>query len=191
MSAELPLFPLGTVLFPDGPLPLRIFETRYTDMVSRCMRQGSPFGVVQILRGAEAGALNDIATVGCSARIVDFDKLSDGLLGIRCLGEKRLRIVRHWQADDGLNLGEIDWIDTEPVIAVPAEFAHLAAILQKVWPELGERYAAIEPHFDDASWLGYRLAELLPIEAELRQRCLELTDPLQRLAQLAPRVRRA
>src|SRR3954466_4107495 len=83
----IPLFPLHTVLFPGGPLPLRIFETRYTDMVRRCMREQLPFGVLMIEEGEEAGDVATTVAVGCSARIADFDTLSGGLLGISCVGD--------------------------------------------------------------------------------------------------------
>src|SRR4051812_10802084 len=117
MSADdsvIPLFPLHTVLYPGGPLPLRIFETRYTDMVRRCTRGQSPFGVVLIQEGEEAGPVAITATVGCSARIADFYTLQDGLLGISCVGERKFRVQRVWRAADGLNMGEVEWLEAEP-----------------------------------------------------------------------------
>src|ERR1041385_8048127 len=99
-----PLFPLNTVLFPGGPLPLRIFETRYVDMVRHCMRERCPFGVVLIRSGLEVGAaaVGDMCAVGTTARIVDFNGLPDGLLGISCIGERKFSLTRHWQQDNGL-----------------------------------------------------------------------------------------
>ena len=93
-NSVIPLFPLHTVLFPGGPLPLRIFETRYTDMVRRCMREQLPFGVLMIQEGEEAGEVATTATVGCSARVADFGTLKDGLLGISCIGERKFRVLR-------------------------------------------------------------------------------------------------
>ena len=108
MTRTLPLFPLGTVLFPAGPLALRIFEPRYVDMVGRCMREGSGFAVVLLVEGAEAGGGSlTTAAIGTEARIVDFDRLEDGLLGLTCVGQGRLRIVRAWREEDGLNVGEV------------------------------------------------------------------------------------
>src|SRR5688572_21135614 len=107
------LFPLRTVLFPGGPLPLRIFETRYIDMVRRCLREESPFGVLLIRDGDEAGDVASTATVGCTARIVDFEILPDGLLGISCVGVRKFRVERVWRAPDGLNLGEVTWPQDE------------------------------------------------------------------------------
>jgi Lon protease-like protein len=123
------LFPLHTVLFPGGPLPLRIFETRYTDMVRRCMREQQPFGVVLIQEGEEAGAVASTATVGCSARIADFYRLQDGLLGIACVGERKFRVERVWRASDGLNMGEVAWLEPEPELALPPRYARLGELL--------------------------------------------------------------
>ncbi len=105
-----PLFPLNTVLFPGGPLPLRIFETRYVDMVRRCMRDGSAFGVVWNHSGAEVGEVANVAEVGTTARIVDFNAMPDGFLGITCMGERKFRISKRWQQSDGLNLGDIEYL---------------------------------------------------------------------------------
>ena len=187
MSAvsELPLFPLGTVLFPGGPLRLRIFEPRYLDMVRQCLKGSRPFGVVLILEGLEAGAVASVATTGTSARLVDFDTLPDGLLGIDCLGEQRFRLCRRWQQADGLNLAEVDYLPDDAPCALPAELAHLGELLREVLPQLGERYAHVTAHYDDAGWVGNRWAEVLPLTCAERQQLLELADPLTRLTQVA------
>jgi uncharacterized protein len=187
---ELPLFPLNTVLFPDGPLSLRIFETRYVDMVGRCMREASPFGVVLIRSGAEVGAVADTAELGTTARIVDFSKLPDGLLGIACKGERKFRVLRRWQRPDGLNLGEIEYLPPEAALELPDEYRHLADLLRKVLPELGEPYAGMTGKFADASWVGCRLAEILPVSLADKLSLLELDEPLERLARLNRLVRR-
>src|SRR6516165_3033400 len=96
-ETTIPLFPLNTVLFPGGPLPLRIFETRYLDMVRHCMRERCPFGVVLIRAGAEVGAVAETTAIGTTARIVDFNSMPDGLLGISCIGERKFRVLRRWQ----------------------------------------------------------------------------------------------
>jgi uncharacterized protein len=189
-AATLPLFPLNTVLFPDGLLPLRIFETRYVDMVGRCMREASPFGVVMIRSGAEVGTVADTAGLGTTARIVDFSKLPDGLLGITCRGERKFRVVKRWQRADGLNLGDIEYLQLEATVAVPDEYRHLADLLRKVLPELGEPYAGMAVNFADASWVGCRLAEILPLGLTDKLRLLELDEPLERLARLNQLVRR-
>ena len=198
-TSVLPLFPLNTVLFPRGPLPLRIFETRYTDMVKRCMRESSCFGVVLLREGREAGAAASFAEIGTSARIIDFNLLPDSLLGISCRGERRFRVLRTWREADGLNMGEVEWCDTAPglpigetsAVGIPETYRHLADLLRKVLPELGDIYAALEPGFEDAEWVSARLTEILPISLGDKQYCLELDDPLQRLELISPLIRRA
>jgi Lon protease-like protein len=183
-DSVIPLFPLHTVLFPGGPLPLRIFETRYTDMVRRCTREQQPFGVVLIQEGDEAGPVATTATVGCSARIADFYTLKDGLLGISCVGERKFRVQRVWRAADGLNMGEVTWLDPEPAHALPGEYARLGATVRRAVDELAQQYQHVEKHFEDASWVGARLTELLPIELNDKQLLLELDDPVARLEAL-------
>ncbi|MGA2777976.1 MAG: LON peptidase substrate-binding domain-containing protein [Steroidobacteraceae bacterium] len=182
-----PLFPLNIVLFPGGPLPLRIFETRYVDMVRRCMREDQGFGVVLIREGEETGVA-DIREVGTMARIIDFDQLPDGLLGLTCVGQQRFRIHAHRRQADGLNIGEVEWLAPEPLMPIPERHARLAALLDSVLPQLGEVYAGIEMHLEDAAWVGHRLAEILPIDLADKQYCLELDDPLLRLDVLAPLI---
>jgi uncharacterized protein len=188
-GAELPLFPLNTVLFPGGPLPLRIFEPRYVDMVRTCMRESAPFGVVLIRSGQEAGAVSSAADVGTSARIVDFNQMPDGLLGIICTGEQKFRVEsRHVQAD-GLHIGTVTWLPPEPAQALPPQFAHLGLLLKKVLPQLGDLYQSMRGQFDDSAWVSSRLAEIMPISLSDRQECLELDDPVARLERLAPFIR--
>lgn len=188
-TAEIPLFPLHTVLFPGGPLPLRIFETRYIDMVRRCTREESSFGVLGIRVGDEAGEVHQTAGVGTSARIVDFYQLPDGLLGITCHGERRFRLLRRFRAADGLNLGEIEWFADEPAVAVPEAYRHFIDLLRAALPQFGDLYADVPRRYDDAAWVGARVAEILPISLSDKQHCLEL-DALARLERLAPFIRR-
>jgi hypothetical protein len=180
-GSVIPLFPLHTVLFPGGPLPLRIFETRYTDMVGRCAREQLPFGVVLIQEGEEAGEVATTATVGCTARIADFGTLQDGLLGISCVGECKFRVRRVWREADGLNMAEVTWLPPEPELSLPAEYAPLAGIVRQALGELAEHYEHAEEKFDDAAWVGSRLAELLPLQLVDKQLLLELEDPIARL----------
>ena len=178
---ELPLFPLKTVLFPGGLLPLRIFEPRYVDMVGRCMREGSPFGVVLIRAGAEVGEVGETAELGTSARIIDFNKLPDGLLGITCQGEHKLRVLQRSQRADGLYVGEVEYLPAEPKVALPPRFQTLADLLRKVLPSLGEPHASMPSDYTDASWVGCRLAEVLPLGMSDKLNLLQLEDPIARL----------
>jgi Lon protease-like protein len=188
-TRELPLFPLNTVLFPGGPLSLRIFEPRYLDLVSRCLKEGTGFGVVRLDAGREAGGPADFSETGTEARIVDFTRLDDGLLGITCLGQQRIRVVEAWRQPDGLNVGRVEDLPPDPAVAVPEEFAFMEEILQRILPELGDAYAAVPQRFGDAAWVGNRLSEMLPLETPDKQVLLEMDDPLARLEALAEAVR--
>jgi uncharacterized protein len=187
-AAELPLFPLHTVLLPGGPLQLQIFEPRYVDMVGRCMRAGTPFGVVRIIAGSEAGTVSDTAATGTSARIIDFHTLSNGLLGLLCLGERVFRLQSRRSQADGLVVGQVSWQAPHATLPVAPQFADLVTALREVLPRLPPTYAHIPRNFADAEWVGYRLLELLPLTAEQRQHSLETHDPVQRLEWLAPLV---
>ena len=177
---EIPLFPLRTVLYPDGPLPLRIFETRYLDMVSRCLREDSGFGVVQIREGSETGASSTYAT-GTVAKISDWYQGSDGLLGVTASGGERFRLDSVRQAADGLNVARVSLLEREPHVPLPAAFRPMVDILRGVLDDLGRLYEGLDRRYDDATWVGYRFAEILPIPPDQKQFCLETEDALQRL----------
>lgn len=177
---RVPLFPLRTVLYPGGPLPLRIFEPRYVDMVSKCMKDGTQFGVLLIKSGSEAGPATTY-DVGTLARITDWYQGSDGLLGITAIGEQRFRLLSSSREPDGLNVGEIEIIPTEAMRTLPDEYRPLANILSGVLEDLGRLYETLDKKYDDAGWVGYRFAEILPITPEQKQNCLEVDDPVRRL----------
>ena len=182
---EIPLFPLNAVLFPGSTLGLRIFEARYLDWVRACARCGRGFGVCLILQGQDAGAPALPAAVGTLASIVDFDTLPDGLLGISVTGGARFRVQKSRIRGNGLVIGEVrEWPD-EPVVPVPIEFSLLPAILERLAEQAGLSWRnGPREHYDDASWVGFRLAELLPLGDAERQHLLEVTDPMDRLTAL-------
>lgn len=184
-SIEVPLFPLNTVLFPGGPLPLRIFEPRYVDMISRCMKSGSGFGVVLIRDTEETGPAR-MWDVGTMASIVDFDQLQDRTLGIVAQGGGRFILRSARRAKDGLNVGRVGFLEPEAKVPLPERFADLGRLLESVFGELGPHYRHVRTDFGDAGWVGFRLAELLPIELPRKQHCLELFDPIARLEYIEP-----
>lgn len=188
---EVPLFPLDTVLFPGGMLGLRVFELRYIDMVRECARTDGVFGVSLILAGRETGAGAVPAAIGTLARIVDFDTLPDGLLGISVSGELRFRVEKSRVRANGLMIGEIRrWAD-EPAVPVPVEFSLLPTILERMAEQAGLAWRnGPRDRYEDASWVSFRLAELLPLNDTDRQQMLELTDPLERLAALRDAIPR-
>ncbi|MBK8536588.1 MAG: LON peptidase substrate-binding domain-containing protein [Candidatus Competibacteraceae bacterium] len=183
-TQEFPLFPLKTVLFPGGVLPLKIFEPRYLDMVSHCLKNDSGFGVVMIYEGSEAGSQpTSIHPVGTLARIVDFDPLEDGLLGVIGLGVQRLRVVGHRIQPDNLLIGQVLWLPDDPVLPPLPSHEPLVRVLRELLEQenLVPYARFLAPDWRDAAWIGNRLTELLPLPLHIRQALLEMTEPHQRL----------
>ncbi len=178
---QVPLFPLNVVLFPGGPLPLRIFESRYIDMISERMRNEGPFGVVLIRDGVEAGGPAATFGIGTLARITDFYQGSDGLLGVTAIGEQRFRLLDTERAGDGLNIGTIEVIPDEVAVPLPGGAEPLAEILSSVLDDLGKLYETLPRQLDDAGWVANRFIEILPIRLDQKQALLEDNDPLARL----------
>lgn len=179
-TQNISLFPLRTVLYPGGPLPLRIFEPRYLDMISECLKSERPFGVLLIRSGQETGPATTY-DLGTLARIVDWYQGSDGLLGVTAIGEQRFRLLACERRADGLNVGDIEILGEHGFHPLPDAYKPLATILAGVLDDLGRLYEALERRYDDAAWVGYRFAEILPISPEEKQSCLEMEDPLDRL----------
>ena len=177
----IPIFPLGTVLFPGSILPLRIFETRYMDMAKACLKDKSHFGVCLIREGQEVGAPAVPEEVGCIARIAECDMEELGILKVKAEGLARFRIVSREVAKSGLIVGEVEEISTEQRVTETQGLPECAAFLRKVIAAIGnERFA--EPFdFDDATWVSFRLAEILPLRMDVKQKLLELTDATLRI----------
>lgn len=191
--STLPLFPLPLVLFPGGRLPLRIFEPRYLDMVRRCMREGSPFGIVCSFPPPEddPGRRSTVATLGCLARIVDFDLLDDGLLGIQCLGGERFRVQDRHQQPDGLWVGQVEVLATPEPVELAPDFGLLARIVSHIGELPEQPFGAVTAdRYDDADWVGFRLAEVLPLELVERQQLLEMDSANERLQWLLDSLQR-
>jgi len=180
--SNVPIFPLNTVLFPGGLLPLRVFEARYMDMARDCLKRDQPFGVCLIREGSEVGAPAVPEEVGCLAKILECDMQQQGILNIKTHGGQRFRILERRTGTQGLTSADIELIPPEASAAVPDEFTFCARLLEMVVADQGKPIFA-EPHaFDDASWVGYRLAEILPVPLVAKQKLLELDDSLGRLS---------
>jgi len=182
---NLALFPLNTVLFPGGRLPLRIFEQRYLEMAKACLRDGAPFGVCLIREGSEVlagGAPAVPAAVGCLARIADWDMPQLGLLQVVARGEQRFRVLEHRAQPDGLLRADVELLAPEADAAVaPGErCARLLERLIEQQPSLFESPVRL----DSSAWISARLAELLPLPLREKQALLELDDGVERLARL-------
>jgi len=180
---ELPLFPLNTVLFPGGRLPLRIFEQRYMDMAKACLRDQSPFGVCLIREGREVGAPAIPADVGTLARIGTWDMPQLGVLHITALGEQRFRILERRVEPNGLARASIQTMDEEIDVAIPANCSGCVKLLEQV---IQQQSALFEPphRLDSAAWVSARLTELLPLPLPAKQELLELDNARTRIERL-------
>ncbi|WHZ12757.1 MAG: uncharacterized protein OJF60_003198 [Burkholderiaceae bacterium] len=187
-SALLPLFPLGTVLFPDGPLLLRIFELRYLDMIGKCHETDAPFGVVCLTEGSEVRrpeAVEAFCEVGTLARITEFERAQPGLLHIRCTGTHRFRIERSERLKNGLWIAEVQPLPGDLPVPVPDDLREpadaLARLLQTLQDGGDPRVPPPPWRLNDCGWVANRWAELLPLRGALRQRLMALDNPLLRL----------
>lgn len=180
-AQEVPLFPLGTVLFPGGLLPLRIFEQRYMEMSKACLKEGSPFGVCLIREGAEVGDPATPEDIGCLAHIVHWEMEQLGLLQVVAQGAQRFRVLEQRVQPDGLVIGRIAILPEAPDRAVPEELAVCRRLLERIAAEHGEQLFAKPFRFDSSTWVSARLAEVLPLPAQAKQRLLQVDDGLRRL----------
>jgi len=180
-AETVPIFPLATVLYPGMRLPLRIFEPRYMDMAKACLKHDSAFGVCLIREGEEVGTPAVPETVGCLARIAEWDMETVGILKVKAQGLERFRLLRTKTTGAGLILGDIERMGAEAA-AEPPELAESADFVRKVVAALGSARFAEPYRYDDASWVGFRLAEILPLRTPVKQKLLELTDPVARLS---------
>lgn len=188
----LPLFPLKTVLFPDGILPLKVFETRYIDMVRECMKRNAPFGVVLIKSGQEVGAAAEPEETGCLAHIADWDMPNLGVMMLRTQGGERFRIVETRALPDQRLEARVDMIAADSAVEVSDVHVACAKTLKividdveaKGRAEQGDKFISpfSQPiRLDSASWVGNRWCEILPIPLKARQKLMELDDAHSRL----------
>ena len=210
---SLPLFPLNTVLFPGGVLPLRIFEVRYLDLITRCQREGAPFGVVCLTQGSEvrqprrqaepAQAMGDefeqqaFASVGTMAHITELESPQPGLMMIRCTGGRRFRLTRREQLKHGLWVGDAQWLPDDLPVPVPPDLEHvklaLERLVQNMQATMSQSDALPLPppyHWDDSGWLANRWCEILPVSPQLKQQFMQLESPLVRLELVADLLER-
>ena len=188
---SLPLFPLATVLFPDGLLSLRVFEVRYLDMIGKCRKAGAPFGVVSLTQGSEVrqpGATEAFAQVGTLATIEEVETPQPGLMLVRAVGMQRFRITSSEQMKHGLWIADIESLPNDLPVPVPDDLKATAAALERLIQSLEQRGPEAGPlpmrppwQLDDCGWVANRWCELLPLPVQLKQRMMELDNPLVRL----------
>ena len=181
------IFPLRTILFPGSKLPLRIFEPRYLDMVSACMRSKREFGIVLSRKVPQPGMLETYAT-GTLATIIDWNQGNDGLLGITVLGTNKFELLSMIKQEDGLNIGEIKIIEREEDFKAPPNFDNMISLLEAILDDI-DLHDDREKFFESASWVSFRYAEILPLKINDKQKCLEINDPILRLNFLEPLIK--
>ena len=177
----LPIFPLNTVLFPGGILPLKIFEQRYLDMATICLRYNRPFGVCLIKEGNEVGVPAASEPVGCTAAITEWDMQQLGVLPLKTEGVQRFRILNRQVAKNGLISAEVEMLAADQQTPLSPELRVCATVLKLVMEKMGMEHFPSPLKLDDATWVGYRLAELLPLKLAAKQEILEIDDPTTRL----------
>ncbi len=186
---SLPLFPLGTVLFPQGVLPLRIFEVRYLDMINKCILAGAPFGVVALTNGVEVQvpeSAESFADIGTLANVTQHASPQPGLKVVQCMGAQRFRIQRRERLKHGLWIADVEHIDADMAVVLPEELSSCSDTLRKVYPKLPAQLVAhivadSDSQWNDCAWVSNRWCEILPIPLPIKQRMLELDNPLIRL----------
>lgn len=181
---NVPLFPLNSIVLPRGRIPLQLFEPRYIDMLTRCMKEDRGFVIVLLRDGAETGRVAEFYDIGTYVRIIDFQQLENGLLGITVEGSAKVSVIRSWQQEDGLNVGDVELLVDEAEIDVPERFGELPSVLRALFKHPVIQDLDMDVDYEDAREVGWRLTELLPLEKEEKQRLVELQDPLERLSRL-------
>lgn len=187
---KIPLFPLGTVLFPDGVIALKIFEARYLDMIKQCLREKTEFGVISIMKNSEPdheALVSSFSNIGTLALIEDFDPVQPALYITKSLGTRRFRLLNSTQEPNGLWIGEIELLDQDPEIPIPQEHQGVAKLLDEIISVIQSGDLMGEAPFkepfkmDDCGWVANRLAELLPISLAQKNHLLGQINPRIRL----------
>lgn len=188
---SLPLFPLSAVLFPEGLLSLRVFEVRYLDMIAKCRKAGAPFGVVSLTQGSEVrqpGSQEAFSPVGTLASVDELEKPQPGLMTVRATGSQRFRVTASEQLKHGLWIADVESIPPDLAVPVPDDLKPTADALQRLIESLqlkadGPGAMPLLPpwRLEDCGWIANRWCELLPLPVPLKQRLMELENPLVRL----------
>lgn len=191
MINRVPLFPLNTVMFPGGVLPLRIFEPRYLDMVSDCLRNDTPIGVVLIRDGQEVGKAAATYNMGTLSDISYWNRRNDGLLGITLRGTQRFRLLSHEVMPNQLVMAEVEALPAPQPIQVHSKYQTMANLLRKIIAQLDPPYSTMPAQYDNLEWVSARLCEFLPMPLEYKQQLLEYDDIIARIEQLYAMMQRS
>lgn len=188
---NMPIFPLNLVLFPGGSLPLKIFEQRYQEMTKTCLRDDAPFGVCRIRKGHEVGASADHEQIGCSARIIDWEMPHPGLFHLNCVGELVFHVVDSHVEDNGLIRGEVEWLIDSGDAVEPHDFDVCRSALERFVEGAGEHFVTGPAAIDDPAWVSYRLAEILPVDVQVKQDLLKQRSTALRVSRIAELIQSA
>ena len=185
----IPLFPLSTVLFPGGKMSLQIFEPRYLDLIGSCLKNDAGFGVVWLRQGSEiyrsgSGSDHRLAQIGTYARIVDWDSLPNGLLGVTIEGSKKFRLISSHQRNDKLHMAEVEWIEPESIISLPEYTDEMEMLLAQLLDHPHIARLKLSPVIEDVAAMSHLLSQLLPIDEKIKFELLSVNDPLLRMEQL-------
>lgn len=189
---SLPLFPLSAVLYPQGLLTLRVFEVRYLDMVAKCRKTGAPFGVVSLTQGQEVRMPGTgpeaFAQVGTLATLLDVEQPQPGLMLLRATGAQRFRITSSDQLKHGLWVADVEAMTPDLAVTIPDDLKPTADALERLIQSLQLKADQPGPmpllppwKLEDCGWVANRWCELLPLPVALKQRLMELDNPLVRL----------
>jgi len=187
---KIPLFPLGTVLFPDGVIALKIFEARYLDMIKQCLREKAEFGVVSIMKNSDASEEDlslSFSKIGTLAQIEDFDPVQPALYMTKSFGTQRFKLINSSQQANGLWIGEVELLENDPLMPIPQEHQKVAELLDQIISLIQSEDLLGKAPFkkpfkvDDCGWVSNRLAELLPLSLAQKNHLLAQTNPRIRL----------
>lgn len=184
-TLQIPIFPLGLVLFPGAALPLKIFEQRYVEMTKACVRDDTVFGVCCIRHGQEVGAPAEHEQIGCSARIAEWDMPHPNLFHLMCAGERVFRVLDLRIESNGLIVGTVQWLASDSGEIDANSFDVCRNALERVAKQAGETIFAGPAQFDNPEWVSYRLSEFLPIDWQRKQALLEQRSTAQRLTAIS------
>lgn len=182
---QIPLFPLSSIVLPQGLMPLRLFERRYIDMVKECFRHNSGFGICLIQNGREAGEPSEPYPLGTTVSIIDFDQGADGLLHITAKGDEEFKILTYSANESGLLIAEVELLPAKPKTAMKPEYEILAQKLELILSYLETDIRFEEKQLDDADWVCHRLLEVLPLAADAKFELLQMSTNQERLQALS------
>jgi Lon protease-like protein len=187
---EIPLFPLGTVLFPDGVIALKIFEARYLDMIKQCLREKTEFGVLSVIKNSDLGEEDvslSFSNIGTLAQIEDFDPIQPALYMTKSFGTQRFKLISSKQEVNGLWIGQVELLANDPLTPIPQEHQKVVKLLDEIISVIKSENLLGDAPFkkpykvDDCGWVSNRLAELLPLSLAQKNHLLAQTNPRIRL----------